>query len=540
MGRRVAGRALAQGITSSLRPNEQLRVLAGHRGELPVLRDLLQPLLPVGAELWLGCGLGSEQLKQLGCLHLPDPGLAHWCQLRAGLPPSSFSITGVTHTLCSKAVVQGLEALVTAPLECWDALICTSTAAKEVAERAISRQLEVLERRFGQQLRQPAGPQLPIIPLAIDPESFQDSSQGLDRSRRRQLARQRLGINTDDYVVLFLGRLSFHSKAHPLPLYKALATLSQSAPVLLLECGHLFNAAIETAYNDLAAQFPTLRVKRLGGQTPATEDEKILALWAADVFCSPADNLQETFGLSLLEAMAAELPIIASDWNGYRDLVDHGVTGLLIPTSDQLKGQTLTDELERQYRIGLVDYDSMIYQRSQCVVVDHQALETALKHLHDQPEQRQKMGSAGQDRLQRQFSWTSVAQQYRRLWEELNDLRQAAAQASQKAWPTSDYGSLFGHYSTHIASTTSFRITTHNTSPEFLLKPMQKGIINRWCNQSSCHRLVQLLLDWRDRQDIISEETWHQAANALGIQPDHQRALLIALEKLGVIEGMKA
>ena len=37
----------------------------------------------------------------------------------------------------------------------------------------------------------------------------------------------------------------------------------------------------------------------------ASEEEKKLALAAADLFCSPADNLQETFGLSVLEAMAS-------------------------------------------------------------------------------------------------------------------------------------------------------------------------------------------------------------------------------------------
>ena len=35
---------------------------------------------------------------------------------------------------------------------------------------------------------------------------------------------------------------------------------------------------------------------------------------------SPADSYQETFGLTI-EAMASELPVVASNWNGYRESI---------------------------------------------------------------------------------------------------------------------------------------------------------------------------------------------------------------------------
>lgn len=53
--------------------------------------------------------------------------------------------------------------------------------------------------------------------------------------------------------------------------------------------------------------------------------EKRLLLSAADVFVSPVDNLQETFGQSVIEAFAAGLPVIASDFDGYKDTVDDQV-----------------------------------------------------------------------------------------------------------------------------------------------------------------------------------------------------------------------
>src|SRR6202012_5551691 len=66
---------------------------------------------------------------------------------------------------------------------------------------------------------------------------------------------------------------------------------------------------------------------------PGDDRARIGALWAgADVFVSLVDNIQETFGITPVEAMAAGLPVVVSDWDGYRSTVRDGVEGFLIPT----------------------------------------------------------------------------------------------------------------------------------------------------------------------------------------------------------------
>ena len=53
---------------------------------------------------------------------------------------------------------------------------------------------------------------------------------------------------------------------------------------------------------------------------------------AADLYVWPAIN--EAYGMALLEAQAAGLPVVAGDTGGVGDIVRHGETGLLVPVGD--------------------------------------------------------------------------------------------------------------------------------------------------------------------------------------------------------------
>ena len=80
---------------------------------------------------------------------------------------------------------------------------------------------------------------------------------------------------------------------------------------------------------------------------------------ACDVFVAPATG-HESFGIVLVEALAAGLPVVASDIPGYREVIHDGVDGLLAPPSDHeavasaiarvLRESTLARELSRAGR----------------------------------------------------------------------------------------------------------------------------------------------------------------------------------------------
>ena len=537
MGRRIAGSSFAQGLATSLEQGDQLSIFTGNSGALPALQALLQPMLKPGAEVQLRAELDPTLIAKSGCLHLPDPGLHHWCWLRADSVSSHFSLTGVTHTLCSHRVMQGLEQLVTSPLEPWDALVCTSLSALQVVQKAMNCMHERLEQRFQQTLPHPKGPQLPLIPLGINPEPFHWRGRFANRQEQRSQARQQLGLPPNARVVLFLGRLSFHSKAHPLPLYRALDQLSAEHEVVLLECGHIFNEDIAKAYDQLLQRFPRLTLRRVGGLTPATEADKKLALAAADLFCSPADNLQETFGLSVLEAMASSLPVVASDWNGYRDLVLHGKTGWLVPCRDLLHVQSQPDPLDRCFSLGLQDYDSNVGLRSLGVVIDHAALKNALAHLLTNPEHCAAMGEAGRSRVESFFSWRVVSDQYRELWNELGERRASARkQGDTYQWPMAHAARLFDSHAGAPPSEGPWWLDQQGSDPKLLTDTMQTCFLQQLIPIPSLATLAKSLQDKRQEGgQWLTIDDLEELYGRCHIPASQWSRLTNLLEKLAVV-----
>jgi phosphatidyl-myo-inositol alpha-mannosyltransferase len=72
------------------------------------------------------------------------------------------------------------------------------------------------------------------------------------------------------------------------------------------------------------------RVDLLG---QVSEEDKARMLRSVDVYCAPNTG-GESFGIILLEAMAAGTPIVASDLDAFRRVLDDGRAGVLVPTGE--------------------------------------------------------------------------------------------------------------------------------------------------------------------------------------------------------------
>ena len=138
---------------------------------------------------------------------------------------------------------------------------------------------------------------------------------------------------------------------------------------------------------------PHLNFLQLGGAEPASESQKLAALAAADVAVSLVDNVQETFGLSVAEAMSAGLPIVASNWDGYRDSVRDGVDGFLVPTRWSSSSDYASPGLGWLHRVGIIPYTAF-GALAQLLHVDMDAALSAISLLLSDPLLRDRMGSA--------------------------------------------------------------------------------------------------------------------------------------------------
>ena len=423
MGRHAAGASFLRGFLR-YSSSDAFWVLAEKAADMPsFLRHAQQwrPQLPVH-HLHQG-SLG--QLKQLGCLFYPSPSLGPLAWQRAAYGHNAWSLCGITHTTASAGAMDDITDYLTAPLQPWDALICTSQAVKSHVEQMLYAQQDYLRQRL--RCQDFIWPQLPVIPLGIHSQDFVFTTQ------QKQQARQQLQLAPDSIVVLYMGRLSFHAKAHPLAMYQALQRVAEqiNVPLVLIECGWHANEAIADAFQQ-AAQLacPAVRIEQLDGRQP---EQRNLAWAAADIFCSLSDNIQETFGITPLEAMAAGLPVVVSDWDGYRDTVRDGVDGFLISTT--LPPAGLGRNIALRHALSLDSYDRYCGLVSSLVAVDVAAASEALLLLATQAELRQMMGAAGQQRAQQQYDWQQIIPRYQQLWATQAERRHAAGEAKPATWP---------------------------------------------------------------------------------------------------------
>lgn len=421
MGRHAAGHGYLRAAVAD-RDGQALWAYTPKKASAEIFGRLVREMDPAAEARWLPPDR-LDLLGQSGTLYLPGPGLGETARLRLRAGCAAFSLCGITHTTATHRVMDAITGLLSAPVMPWDALICTSRAVAATVDALLEEERRYLAWRFGA----PPAPQLPllpVIPLGVHTSDFVFSDA------ERAAARRDLGIAEDEVVALFLGRLSFHAKAHPYQMYRGLEAAARRSgrKIALVQCGWFGNAPIEAAFRDGAAAFcPTVRALFTDGRDAAKRRQS----WAAaDLFLSLSDNVQETFGLSPIEAMAAGLPVVVTDWDGYRDSVRDGVDGYRIATRMPAAG--FGEGFARGYEAGAIEYDLYVGYTCQAVSLDLGRLTECLSELVSLPERRRQLGEAGRRRAVQLFDWSVVYRRYRELWAELAAMRRAAPQDPQQ------------------------------------------------------------------------------------------------------------
>jgi glycosyltransferase involved in cell wall biosynthesis len=377
----------------------------------------------------------------VGVFNLPVPGLDDEAWARRPYGEQSYAICGITHTTATVNVMRCLGDMMVAPLHDYDALICTSSAVRASVEAQLDGVREHLEREYGPRKR--PEPMRVTIPLGVNCDDFATSPAD------RKAWRERLSIPDDAIVALYVGR--FHARAKMNPALMALA-LERAAklterPLYWVNSGWAESEQEgESLHRDTAALCPSVRYLHIDGRPADTR----FSIWSvADLFISFSDNIQETFGLTPVEAMAAGLPCVVTDWDGYRDTVRDGQDGFRIPTFAPRPGEG--GDLAYAFARQNLAYDNYVGAAGQFTAVDLAAAARSIAQLADDAELRQRMGAQARAHARAVFDWSAIIPRYQALWAEQNARRRAAAAVPKD--PTNPYRPdpfrLFEAYPTH-------------------------------------------------------------------------------------------
>lgn len=404
-GRRVAGESFLRGYFAHAEVEEFVCLTYGrsderHFREFAARQGVTKPLRAARLE-------DAASVAPLDVVNYPSPNFSRECWRRAQWGDRAYALCGITHTTATHAVMQGLYDLRSAPQMAWDAVICTSRSVQHSLSTQMDLADEFLASRFGG--KAPARPLLPVLPLGVTCTDFApDKAAG-------QALRKRLGIAEGEVACAIIARLTAHEKFDPLPMYLALAQAQKACGKRfhLLLCGQFAdNYSREIFKEGAKALMPEVGFHLLDGADAAARKA---TLSGADIFLFPIDNVQETFGLAPIEAMAAGLPLIVSEWDGMRDTVTPEVG---IRVSTDMPRAELTAYLGQRYFGGTDSYTQYIGQLSALTRIDVQGMVQALVALGTNPGLRAKMGQKGQARARAFYDWSVVVPQMQELWAE--------------------------------------------------------------------------------------------------------------------------
>lgn len=454
-GKRLLGRqAAGEGFLKAVLRHSRCDRLYCYAYDRAAFEDFQQRVRTWGLDPdgidWLAAG-DPHSANQADVLYHPSPGLGDLAWRRRTSDQRGYGLCGVTHTTASRAVMESIGDLVIAPVQSWDALICTSQAVRYGVERVIDHWSEYLAQQFGRPPR--IALDLPVIPLGVDCDRFGVGQPEIDRDQRQRW-RQQLNIAEDDIVILFVGRLIAYAKAHPIPMYDAIERAAQRTGgtgrrIHLIQAGWFEGERDEAMFKEtMPTLCPSVNGIFLDGRDRHVRD----SIWsAADIFISLADNIQETFGLTPIEAMAAGLPVVVSDWNGYKESVRHGIDGFRVPTVMPPPGSGV--ELAQDYYEDRINYSTYVGESASAVAIDIDSCAASLIELIENPGLRRQLGANGQQRARSVYDWRQVIASYDDLWEQMRDRRLTAIERAPRpsnhpAIPTiEDPFSAFAHYS---------------------------------------------------------------------------------------------
>jgi len=228
----------------------------------------------------------------------------------------------------------------------------------------------------------------------VDPERVSVVYNGIDLADWRpnddpDLVRS-LGVDPDRPSIVFVGRIT---RQKGLPYLLRAASALPPEVQLVLCAGAPDTPEIMAEVSGLVEQLGTTRdgVVWIDRHLPRAELTALLT--SATAFICP--SVYEPLGIVNLEAMACGAAVVGTATGGIPEVVDDGVTGVLVPI-DQADDGTGTPLDPDRYVADLAE---------------------AMIRVVSDPERAREMGAAGRIRAEQHFAWDAIANETRALYE---------------------------------------------------------------------------------------------------------------------------
>ena len=448
VGRMIANTAFIEALGKHSN-FDRFRFYIGESADGAALQSLfgktLEGRIEIRNQIHLAQDLRTSDLTVLHYgAHLDRFGDLIW--LRDRYASRSLPITGQIHSLSYPRSLNDYLRFLLLPPRSSDAIMCSTKSGKRVVENSIAELRETLRTRAIELPELQC--ELPVIPLGIDVAKL-SGGDGLK-------LRAELQIPDGAYCALALARFSEFDKMDIFPLLLAFRGVVEhlGRPAILLLAG--------ARQGTKTPEMIQLWARALGIEsnlrflTDFPEERKADLLAAADVFVSPTDNVQETFGITVIEAMAAGLPPIVADFDGYRESVTNQV-GLRVPTHWSPPSEELCN-------LGpLLNERPLHLLLGQSVTVDVQAMQSAILQLGEDRELCASLGQAASRRAEQIYDWSLVIPQYEQLVERLaaKPFLPSQAVGPDCTHPLAlSFAKVFAHYPTNMQAPDRKLVTT--------------------------------------------------------------------------------
>jgi glycosyltransferase involved in cell wall biosynthesis len=313
---------------------------------------------------------------------------------------TAWAVVGMTHDLFHREVYKSLY-LYTENRSEGDVIVCASRSAQAIIRHYLDR----IASSFGS----PLGVQLPLVPHGVDFDAI--------RRTPKEVARTTLGFAGDELVFLYFGRLSIWQKADLCGLIRCFANQFRGSRARLILAGGAIDPENNPEIRAILAEIAGSGSGNISVFFNVDESERGTLFSAADVFVSPSNSFQEAFGLSIVEAMLYQLPVIATKWSGYRDIVLDSRTGYLVRARWMPSDRFSHLEVEHTSEV------QRARATASCVKIDWEEFGLRMRELSIDHVRRDRFGLDGLVRARSRFTATNMASNYAEIWTNLAERR---------------------------------------------------------------------------------------------------------------------